>query len=327
MAHLFNKLEQLRKGQSLLGIEQLNKRAKAKYSQDPLINALADLKSPLAKRYSDTKFCSGVLIKKNDTLTSRYCRHRWCKICNRIRTGKLINGYADALNNMPDKFFVTLTIPNVDGAILRESIKKMIKTIRLIQDKRRKQKKPLIQAVRKLECTYNVEKNNYHPHFHFILSNKQSGADLISEWLKYYPEANIKAQDNREAKDYLELFKYFTKLTSNAGKRYANGSVIIDEWHYPEALDLIFQSIQNIRIIQPMGGIKIVSDEIDELQSEQLDETLNDPKKYDTFFLWGDDNWFDPFTGELISSFRPTKNLSNYRKKIRYLHCVQDKIT
>lgn len=310
-----------------LGIEGINKRAKAKYSQDPLINAMAELNSPLQKRYTDTKFCAGVLIKKCDTLTSRYCGHRWCKVCNRNRTGKLINHYGPVLDQMSEKIFVTLTIPNVNGSVLRESIKKMIKTVKLIQDNRRKQKKPLIRGIRKLECTFNVQRNDYHPHFHFIIDNQIVANELITAWLKYYPDANVLGQDERSAHDYLELFKYFTKLTSNAGKTFVNGTKVIDEWHYPDALDVIFRAIENLRIIQPMGGIRMISDSVDELVSEQLDETLNDPKKYDSFFIWGDSNWFDPYTGELFSSFRPTKNLSNYRKKIRYLHHVPDKIT
>ena len=303
-----------------IGIDGINKRAKAKYSQDPLINEMALLKSPLAKRYNDTKFCAGVLIKKGDLLTSRYCGNRWCKICNRNRTGKLIYNYGPVLDQMQQKIFVTLTIPNVDGLILRETIKKMIKTIKLIQDNWRKQNKPTIRGLRKLECTYNVNRNTYHPHFHLIIDNKLTANNLIINWLKYYPDANIEAQDVRDADNYLELFKYFTKLTSNAGKKFENGTKVIDEWHYPEALDLIFKAIDKLRIIQPMGGIKIVSEDIDELISETMDETLNDPKKYDTMYIWGEANWFDPYTGELFSSFKPTKNLVNYRKKIRYLH-------
>ena len=306
-----------------LSIEGINKRAKAKFSQDPLIYAMATLISPLAKRYNDTKFCAGILIKKGDVLTSRYCGNRWCKICNRNRTGKLINNYGPVLDQMEQKIFVTLTVPNVDGSILRETIKKMIKTIKLIQDNWRKQQKPTIRGLRKLECTYNVNRNDYHPHFHFIIDNKETANNLIINWLKYYPDANILAQDERDADNYLELFKYFTKLTSNAGKKFENGTKVIDAWHYPEALDLIFKAIDKIRIIQPMGGIRIVSEEIDELISEVMDETLNDPKNYDSMYIWGENNWFDPYTGELFSSFKPTKNLVNYRKKIRYLHKIE----
>jgi hypothetical protein len=303
----------------LFGIEGLNKRAKAKFSQEPLNYALRNLpNSELHKKYVDTYFCGSVIQQSENKLTSRYCRHRWCKICNRIRTGKLINGYSDVLENLENKQFVTLTIPNVTGDQLRASILLMNKNIRLIQDNRRKQKKPLIKGIRKLECTYNVEKNNFHPHFHFIIEGEQSANDLINEWLIYNQDANIKGQKVIPATDCKELFKYFTKLTSNAGKKFNNGTKVIDEWHYPEAIDIIFTSIIKLRIIQPMGGLKMVSDEIDELQSEIIDgETL--AIKETDLYMWNGVNWFSPYTGEMLSSFRPDIHLSKYREKIRYL--------
>jgi hypothetical protein len=303
----------------LFGIEGLNKRAKAKFSQEPLNYALRNLPdSILKKKYLDTYFCGSVIQQEGNKITSRYCWHRWCKICNRIRTGKLINGYGDALEKLENKQFVTLTIPNVSGDKLNESILLMNKKIRLIQDNRRKQKKPLIKGIRKLECTYNVEKNNFHPHFHFIVEGEQSANDLINEWLIYNQDANIKAQKVVPATDCKELFKYFTKLTSNAGKKFHNGTKIIDEWHYPEAIDIIFTSIIKLRIIQPMGGIKLVKLKKEELISEIIDgETLEIKEK--ELYLWNGENWFSPYTGEMLSSFRPDIHLYKYREKIRYL--------
>jgi hypothetical protein len=301
------------------GIEGLNKRAKAKFSQEPLNYALRNLPdSKLKKKYLDTYFCGSVIQQEGNKITSRYCWHRWCKICNRIRTGKLINGYGDALEKLENKQFVTLTIPNVSGDKLNESILLMNKKIRLIQDNRRKQKKPLIKGIRKLECTYNVEKNNFHPHYHFIVEGEQSANDLVNEWLIYNQDANIKAQKVVPATDCKELFKYFTKLTSNAGKKFHNGTKVIDEWHYPEAIDIIFTSIIKLRIIQPMGGIKLVKLKKEELISEIIDgETLEIKEK--ELYLWNGENWFSPYTGEMLSSFRPDIHLYKYREKIRYL--------
>ena len=65
-----------------------------------------------------------------------------------------------------------------------------------------------------------------------------------------------------------------------------------------------------------MGGIKLVKEEIDELTAEIIDETL--PVK-NTIYIWNGQNWYDPFTQENFSSFKPTKNLAAYRQKIRYL--------
>lgn len=311
------KLGQLRNLAKSIGIEALNKRAKAKYTQDPLIENLCSLNSKLHKQYINSKLCSSTLEQIGDKVISKYCKNRFCRVCNRIATGKLINGYSPVLQSMENKMFITLTIPNVEAKILRSSIQKMSKTMRLIQDLRRKQKKPVYRAIRKLECTYNVHKNNYHPHFHLILEGGEAQADdLIKDWLSYYPESVAEAQHKTTAKEYLELFKYFTKLTSNTGKTYKNGSKLIDEWSFPEAIDIIFTAIRNIRIIQPMGGIKLVKEEIDELTAEIIDETL--PVK-NTIYIWNGQNWYDPFTQENFSSFKPTKNLAAYRQKIRYL--------
>jgi hypothetical protein len=311
------KLGQLRNFDKTIGIEAINKRAKAKYTQDPLIDNLCTLNSKLHKNYINAKLCSTTLEQIGDKIISKYCKNRFCRVCNRIATGKLINGYSPVLEQMENKMFVTLTIPNVEAKILRKSIQQMNKTLRLIQDLRRKQKKPVYRAIRKLECTYNVHKNNYHPHFHLILEGGEAQADsLINDWLSYYPESVAEAQHKTEAKEYLELFKYFTKLTSNTGATYKNGSKLIDEWSFPDAIDVIFTAIQRLRIIQPMGGIKYIKEEIDELTAEIIDETL--PIK-NTIYIWNGVNWYDPYTLENFSSFKPTKNLAAYRQKIRYL--------
>jgi len=320
-AYLFNKLEQVRKSPFISTLESLNKRAKAKYSQEPLLEALINLNSPLKHQYINSLECSSMLNAQGNKCTSRYCNNRFCKICNRIRTGKLINGYSDQLLTLSDPQFLTLTIPNVPAEELRDTVKIMLKTIRKIQDNRRKACKPLITGVRKLECTYNVDRNDYHPHYHFIMEGESIADEVISEWLLFFPKATIKAQKKIPATDCKELFKYFTKLTSKTGDTYKNGSKLIDEWAFPEAIDLIFQAISNLRIIQPMGGIKLVkkAEEVDELQSIELDETVQVTEGI-TLYTWYNDNWVDFTTGEQFTSFKPPKNLQYFREKIRYLH-------
>jgi len=307
----------------LTTIEKINKRAMAKFSQSFLMEAMIALNSRYQKRYIDTLNCSELIYREGGKLKSRYCRNRWCKICNRIRNGILINGYSQALDAMPDKQFVTLTIKNVPAENLRTSIKEMLKTCRKIQETRRKKDKlPGINAIRKLECTYNAEKNNFHPHFHFIASTREEAEYLKNAWIRYYPEANEKAQDIREAYDAAELFKYFTKLTSKTGAKeikYKSGTLrISEEYMYPEAIDTIFRAIEKIRIVQPMGKIKLVKDEIEELQAEIIDETVSQ-EDADIFYLWSGSYWYSPYTGVILSSFKPTKKNFNFAKRIRYL--------
>lgn len=303
------------------------KRAKAKYSQNTLLRHLVKLNSPLKEKYEKSQFCSFTLIQSGHTFTARYCKQRWCKVCNRIRTGKLMRGYSQTIESMSEPQFLTLTIPNVSGENLRESIKEMTAKIQRIQDLRRKNKQPLIKAIRKLECTYNPDRNDYHPHFHFIIESKQQAEELKCAWIERNPEALEYLQDIQPAHNPIELFKYFAKLTSKSSKDtriFKDGKKSREEWHYPKALDLIFTAIQGLRIIQPMGGVKMVSDEIDEIESVENVESAND----NALWMWhkiGTDkekftyDWVNIFTGELLTGYEPTEREYNYQKRIRYL--------
>jgi hypothetical protein len=303
------------------------KRAKAKYSQNTLLRHLVKLNSPLKEKYEQSQFCSFTLIQSGHTFTARYCKQRWCKVCNRIRTGKLMRGYSDTIKAMSEPQFLTLTIPNVSGENLRDSIKEMTGKIQKIQDLRRKRKQPLIKAIRKLECTYNPDRDNFHPHFHFIIESKEQAQQLKAAWIERNPEALEYLQDIRPAHNPIELFKYFAKLTSKSSKDtqiLKDGKKSREEWHYPEALDLIFTAIQGLRIIQPMGGVKMVSDEIEEIESVENVESANDT----ALWMWhkvGKDkdrytyDWVNTFTGELLTGYEPTEKEYNYQKRIRYL--------
>jgi hypothetical protein len=227
-----------------------------------------------------------------------------------------MNGYKKALDSMKDPHFVTLTIRNVKIEDLRTSIQGMIKTMRLIQDLRRKNKQPLLQCIRKIECTYNPDLDTYHPHLHLIVEHEHAGKELVQQWLNRYPEqSEIFGQDIRSAFDPIELFKYFAKLTSKS-KKDTNGN----ESHYPEALDLIFRAIEGIRIIQPMGSIKMVSDEIDTVEVQTIEEIQPDS----TIWIFHRNDWYNPNTGELLTGYEPTKKEFDYSKRIRYLADLKD---
>jgi plasmid rolling circle replication initiator protein Rep len=304
--------------------ESLQKRAKCKYAQKDLLRHLIKLNTVYADKYDDTLQCSSTLIQNGDKITSRYCGHRWCRICNRIRTAKLMNGYENALEAMKDPYFVTLTIRNVKIENLRSSIKDMIATMRKIQDLRRKKKLPLMQCIRKIECTYNPDTDTYHPHFHLIIDKENVANELLENWLKRYPEqAEIYGQDKKSAFDPIELFKYFTKLTAkskNDEKINVKGILIHKEYHYPEALDLIFRAIEGIRIIQPMGSIKYVKDDVEDVEVQ----TVEDVEQSQTVWIFHRNDWVDTSTGEFLTGYQPTQKEFEYSKRIRYFADLQD---
>lgn len=321
------------KYQYTTNLENYRKRAKAKFAQNNLMRHMVKLDSPLKEKYEQTQFCSFTLIQSGNTFTARYCKQRWCRICNRIRTGKLMAGYSEPINNMKEPQFLTLTIPNVQAEELREAIKQMTANIRSIQELRRKNKQPALNCIRKIECTYNPDLNNYHPHLHFIIESEQAAKELKLAWMKKYPNALEYLQDIRPANEPIELFKYFAKLTSKSkkDKQIIKGrKVTREEHHYPEALDKIFQSIAGLRIIQPMGNIRMVSDEIDDIEAVEIEdvkanEGLPELWQWSKVGVEGEKftyDWVNVFTGELLTGYEPTSKEYNYSKRIRYLHDI-----
>lgn len=294
------------------------KRAKVKFTQQKLLRALVKLGSPLAKKYDATLFCSSVLQQDGNKLRSRFCNNRWCNICNRIRTAKLIKGYGAAIDSMLDPRFVTLTVPNVPATELRAEIRRMISEFRKIQELRRKHKKPLIRGIRKLEVTYNPDLQNFHPHFHFIVEGEAAADELIQAWLDRNTTADKRGQDQREAKNPIELFKYFAKLTSKSKSDtiiIKAGKMVRIEYSYPEALDLVFQAIEGTRIIQPIGGIKYVKEDIEDLETVVVEDL--DPEE--ALWIYQDRDWVNVYTGELLTGYEPSRRDLSKRKKIRYL--------
>lgn len=289
----------------LLKLDNLKKRAKSKYITDTLVLNLVDLNSDLNKSYWNSYHCNISLLQKGKRITGKFCNNRWCGTCNRVRTAKLLIGYESVLNELSDRYFVTLTVPNVDGQLLETTINKMFAEFKRIQKTFHKRKTPII-GIRKLECTYNCFKNNFHPHFHLIVSGKNVALEIVQEWLKRFPNNNKKGQDIRPAdsKAVTELFKYFTKLVTGKEK---------DRKIYIAPMDIIFRVMRGRRVFQSLGIKKRVTEDIEEIQSQNYDipET-------DATWFWDKDahDWVIPSTGETLTGYIPSDKDKELLKNI-----------
>lgn len=289
-------------------LDKLNKRARSKYLQKEWLTALASLNSPLKKNYRFALKCSQEIIQDGVKLKTKYCGNRFCIICNRIRTGKLINGYTTALDTMQDKRFVTLTRPNVKAEHLKTEIDSLYQVWRKIARRAVKQK-ILFRGIRKLEVTYNPERNDYHPHFHLIVDGEHTAEWIVNEWISFNPSANRKAQDHREAHDPKELFKYCTKMLTKASKLPGASS-----FFYPVQMDIIFCALRNCRTFQPFGDIRMISEDIETetaLVSTHVDAG-------DDVWTWTGEGWTSTGTGEMLTTFTPTHREKDYRQRIRW---------
>jgi hypothetical protein len=190
-----------------------------------------------------------------------------------------------------------LTIPNCIAEDLRTTIEKMIKTFSNITRVIREKRKIDFNGIRKIEITYNSKMNTYHPHIHTLHSGS-CGNLFIQEWLKRYPDASIKAQDTRQATEgsVNELFKYTTKILIKDSIDKNTIEVFLP------AIDTIMISMHKKRSFQTFGKMKMITEDVEELQTEEY-SYLDD--EYYTYYNWNDENWLDYYTADALSQFKP----------------------
>lgn len=285
----------------------LVKRARVKYLTTAIVLRLVDLDSSLRKNYWNTFHCSSVLSSsENGKIVGRFCKNRWCLVCNRIRTAELVNKYHAILSQWEDKHFVTLTVPNVSAELLSETIDIMqfqFLKVRKLASRR----KIFFVGLRKLECTYNPARNDYHPHYHVVVSGKIAADFLLEQWLLRFPNAVRSAQDVRPCDDnhVFELFKYFTKIISSTSKTSPNPA---NRSIYVTALDVVFQAVVGRRTFQPFGFTlpKLVAE-------DQELEVLAEKIGSEGVYRWVQElsDWVDFDTGELLTGYVPSDGLKN----------------
>jgi hypothetical protein len=214
-----------------------------------------------------------------------------------------------------------LTIPNVKSDVLPETIETMTKNLTNIIRVLREKRKINISGIRKIEVTYNQQKDDYHPHFH-ILHNQDVGEMIISEWLKRNPTAKKQGWD-RKSKSMvnLQVTKPVTKQGDDDRKylnelfKYASKFIVKDDKErnllniYIPALDNILRALHTKRTIQSFGIIKKLDidkpDEELELIAQELIGISQDEKKQ---WVWGlvDEvyDWID-FEGNRLTNYQP----------------------
>lgn len=139
---------------------------------------------------NDNKFGESKLI------TANFCRDRLCPLCTYRKTLRTFNQLSSIMHVIGDEYrflMLTLTIPNVIGDELQNTITKLMKGIdRLF--KRSRVKNAVKGYFRALEVTRNEVNGTYHPHYHFILAVNKSyfkNNEYIKrdEWLKYWQDS------------------------------------------------------------------------------------------------------------------------------------------
>lgn len=231
-------------------------------------------------------------MEKNKLHRSNNCENRFCPICawkksrkNALKISILMQYLKQEKNK--EFIFLTLTAPNVKSNELNDEIKHYNKSFqRLMQ---RKEVKAAVKGyIRKLEVTYNKERDDYHPHFHVVLAvNKSYFTDknyYISRdrWLELWQKSTknpaitqldirkVKHTDNK--KEVSEVAKYSAKDS--------------DYLQEQTVFDTFYKSLSGKRLIVFSGLFKDASKLYENKELEHYKE--QDPTQYiyQIFYQW-----------------------------------------
>src|SRR5699024_1528345 len=138
--------------------------------------------------------------KRDKKLThSNACKNRFCPICawrKACKDAMKISIMMESIKLEENKefIFLTLTTPNIKGEDVKSEIDKFNKAFNKLF-KRQKIIKSIKGYIRKLEMTYNKNRDDYNPHFHVLLCVDKGyfkKAHLYikhDEWLTMWQEA------------------------------------------------------------------------------------------------------------------------------------------
>lgn len=141
---------------------------------------------------------------------NRCMNNKFCPNCRRFSLASAIHNFKspfqDLLNQGYNPYLMSLTIPNVKGDKLRDTIKFLNTTFRKFFQKLSQpvglgekgfseRLMTFDAALKVLEITYNYETDEYHPHFHIIIFSKEYDESLFVK--------DIKGPWSNKKQDYL----------------------------------------------------------------------------------------------------------------------------
>lgn len=287
------------------------KKARKKYFSYGLAVNLANRNpnSSLFHSYLNTLACAKSLtIDAEGRTHSKYCKNRWCPLCQSIRIAKLIDGYKAQLEAMPELYFVTLTRPTVPSEELPKQRKKMLAAFTTIRNSKifRKNK---WSGLRKAECTIRPD-GLYHYHYHVLIDSKEGAKFLVKRWLRLNPDADRKAQCIEEVNRtnqgtgkgaLLEIFKYFTKLIAKLKDESGTERRLINY----ERLNVIFEFMRGQQVFKPFGSLKPIAEDFED---EDLTADI-DIERANSIWQWATSDWYDIDTGEALTGYVPAGSL------------------
>lgn len=189
--------------------------------------------------------------EKHRLVQANFCRDRFCPMCQwrlAVKEAYMLSVILKAIEKEENKrfIFLTLTVPNVRAEDLNEEIKLLSRSFTNLIKRVNRKLEISKGYVRKIEVTYNEERDDYHPHIHAIVAVNKS------YFQKYY---------YLNQKDWLQLWREVTKKTG------------IDEKGRDEISQLNVQAVKDLeKSAQEVGKYTVKS--MDFLYSQKVFDVL-----------------------------------------------------
>ena len=226
------------------------------------------------------------------------CKNRFCPICawKKSRKDALALSVMMAYLKQEEKkefIFLTLTAPNVPADELNEEIKIYNHSFKKLME--RKEVKAIVKGyARKLEITYNEERDDYHPHFHVLIAvNKSYFTDTKQyinrdRWLELWQQVTKnplitqvdvrKVRNGRNDKVY-EIAKYSAK----------DSEYLINQ----DVFEVFYNALKGKRLIVFSGLFKdamtkFKNGELDHYKEKDMTQYV-----YAIMYNWGDKKYLE----------------------------------
>ena len=204
--------------------------------------------------YSDKKIENKKLNKAN------FCKNRFCPMCAWRKARKDALQVAILMQYLKQEkglefVMMTLTAPNVPGENLKNEITRYNKNFKKLIE-RKELKKISYGYMRKLEVTYNQERDDFHPHFHVIVAvnkNYFTNRDYISKKRLLVMWQNAMNDDTITQVDIRKISADDNKAISEIAKYTAKDS---DYMKSQEVFDYFYKALKNRQVVTYGGAFK-----------------------------------------------------------------------
>ena len=236
-------------------------------------------------------FVTDKTLEKKKLYKANPCKNRFCPVCAWRKARKDALGLSLMMQYVKQEesksfIFLTLTTPNVTAEHLEDEIQNYNHAFQKMF-KRKKVNSIAKGYVRKLEVTYNAERDDYHPHFHVLIAvNRSYFKDTKSyisqkEWLNLWrdvtdmPEiTQVQVQKIRQNnnKELYEMAKY-------SGK---DSDYLINQ----KVFDAFYKSLKGKQVLVYSGLFKDAKKKLKNGDLDYLKEIDPTEYVYQIFYMW-----------------------------------------